>query len=160
MASDAQVKQLNDLYALRSGISSAASALSNDLSSVAQAVYPKESELMGLYHQVESRCAECRDDLYYAEQEYESYRNYQDPDNYNSYHEEELRRAVDAARQKLYQAEQNLQCARSLVEQGKQVIYGIQGLAQSAASSISSDAGHITSAIERAAYDINEYMGN
>lgn len=115
---------------------------------------------MGLYSQVESRCSQCRDELYYAEREYEDYCNYTDPDRYSSYEADALRADVERARQRLIQAEQNLQQARSLIEQARQVLSGIQGLASSAASSIDAEAAQIASAVEHAAYEINRYANH
>ena len=160
MASDAQVKELNALYALRSDLLSTAGALRSDLSSTAQCVHAEESELMGLYYQVENRCAQCRDELYAAEREYDEYCHYTDPEHYSAYTADELRRNVEEARSRLQQAERDLQQAGNLINQARQVLYGVQGLAQSGASAMDAEASRIASAIDHAAHEIGKYMNH
>ena len=157
MASDAYVKELTCLYSLRSDLLGVAGSVRGALSSVAQSTYSEESEIYGLYSQVESRCGQCRDNLYAAEREYESYCNNTDPENYSSSVAEDLRRDVEQARQQLLQAEQNLQQAQNLVVKARQLLSGINGMAQSAASYIDAEAGKIAFAIEQAAHEIDKY---
>ncbi len=158
MASDTHVRELTSLYALRSDLLNAAGSLAGSLSYAAQTVYSEESELKGFLAQVEDHCSRCRDELYYAEREYEDYCNYTDPEQYSVYQADLLRNNVDSARQRLQQAEENLQQAQRLVEQARQVIGGIYSLASSAAVAIDSDAHQIASAIERAAHEISDYI--
>ena len=160
MASDAKVRELTALYSLRSNLLSVSGALRNSLSQAAQCVHSEESELIGFLGQIESRRNQCRDELYYAEREYDEYCNCTDPERYSAYEAEALRNNVEKARQCLQQAEQNLDLARGLVEQGRQVLSGIQGLASSAASSIDADSSQIASAIEHAAFEIDKYANH
>ena len=117
MASDAYVKEIENLYSMRSDLLSVAGSLRNSLSMISQYVNVEESEMMALLNQVELRFAESREALYEAERAYDEYRNYTDSENYSSYTEAELREAVDAARSRYQRAEQNLDQARSLVNQ-------------------------------------------
>lgn len=157
MASDAHVKEIENLYSMRSDLLSVAGSLRNSLSMISQYVNVEESEMMGLLNQVELRFAESREALYEAERAYDEYRNYTDPENYSAYTESELREAVDAARSRYQRAEQNLDQAKSLVNQARQVLYGMHGAAQSAASLYDSQASHIAHAVEKAAHEIGEY---
>ena len=157
MASDAYVKEIENLYSMRSDLLSVAGSLRNSLSMISQYVNVEESEMMGLLNQVELRFAESREALYEAERAYDEYRNYTDPENYSAYTESELREAVDAARSRYQRAEQNLDQAKSLVNQARQVLYGMHGTAQSAASLYDSQASHIAHAVEKAAHEIGEY---
>ena len=160
MASDTQVKELNALYALRSDLVNVTGGIRNALSSAAQCAPAEESELMGLYNQVESLCSQCRDELYAAEREYEDYCHYTDPDRYSPHVAEQLRHTMEKARYRVQQAEQNLQQAGNLMNQARQVIYGLQNMAQSAASGIDAESSQIASAIEHAAYEIGKYMNH
>jgi len=160
MASDAQVKELNALYALRSDLVNVTGGIRNALSSAAQCAPAEESELMGLYNQVESLCSQCRDELYAAEREYDDYCYYTDPGCYSTYTADELRCRMEEARYRLQQAERNLQQAGNLMNQARQVIYSLQNMAQSAASGIDAESGQIVSAIEHAAYEIEKYMNH
>ncbi len=157
MASDAHVKEIENLCSMRSDLLSAAGSLRSSLSMISQYINVEESEIMGLLNQVESRFVECREALYEAERDYDEYRNYTDPENYSAYTESELRQAVDVARSRLLRAEQNLQQAKSLENQARQVLYGMNGTAQSAALLYDSQASHIAHAVEKAAHEIGEY---
>ena len=67
MASDAQVRQLESLYMLRSDILNAVNSLRSSLSSAAQRVNSESSELMGLFYEVDARCERSKDEYYAAQ---------------------------------------------------------------------------------------------
>lgn len=158
MASDAQVREVESLYMLRSDILNAVNSLRSSLSSAAQRVNSESSELMGLFNEVDARCERCKDEYYAAQQEYDYYcsQSSSDPD-YSSYTESQLRQAVENARTRMNQAIHDFYHAQNLISQAQQVLSSIQSLAQSGAVSIDSEASGIASAIERAAYEIDKY---
>lgn len=158
MASDAQVRQLESLYMLRSDILNAAGSLRSSLSYAAQQTNSVSGELMGKFYQISAYCERCKDEYYTAQQEYDYYCTHSDsnPD-YSSYTEHELRMAVERARENMNQAIHDFYHAQNLMSQAQQILSSIQSLAQSGATSIDSDASGIASAIEHAAYEIGKY---
>ncbi len=158
MSSDARIKRIEALYGFHSDINSVSSAICTTLSYLSQEVWTELDKFESSLALLGENVRRCTDDLYIAENDYDSYISGTDPDDYDSYYASQLQAAVSDARERLSIANEKLSDGKAIVERARDTLMRINTLASSAIPSISSETSRIADAVEKAAFAAEQYM--
>lgn len=157
MAQDAWVKDAELLSGFASDLRETQASILGHLSRLSSAAYEKESDLRVYVNRIEDALSDALSRLEEARYEYDCYLRHTDEEEFSTAYADGLRAEVEAAESLCHRIAEDLNDARSTLDQA---LFLLQGL-RSVAEGFSSRAGHLAETaaanVDAAAFEIAQY---